>query len=171
MVKRWLKQVGVLVLIGSAMSAATVWAQGEAQNECGDKRITDADQLYKLGFFDKTIAKLRPCMAPKGFPSKALRQPAYRLMALSYFEKDEPDSSRSWIEALMKDENGYQADPSMDPLFFQYWVDELRPKWYQRRWVKTLGLGMVAGGVSFFLLLRPSTDKPLPGPSIMLPGQ
>ena len=166
MVKRWLKQVGVLVLIGSAMSAVTVWAQ----IECDDERVTAADVWYKLGLFDEAIAKLRPCV-PKGFPSKALRQPAYRLMALSYFEKDEPDSSRSWIEALMKDENGYQADPSMDPLFFQYWVDELRPKWYQRRWVKTLGLGMVAGGVSFFLLLRPSTDKPLPGPSIMLPGQ
>ena len=74
MVKRFLKRLGVLLLIGGMASAATVWAQTrpEPLDRCNVVRLGDAQDRYEFGFFDETIALLQPCLS-KSFATEKQR--------------------------------------------------------------------------------------------------
>lgn len=140
-----------------------------AQATCDDALLTDASQSYDLGLFDEAIGTLKPCLpgrlrrGEQHFRGRGQATQALRLMALSYYAKREPDSTRQWVERLVKRDRGYQADPLEDPLFFQYLVDDLRPpRWYQKTWVQIGGALVVVGVVSY--LLFKSEPSPLPGP-------
>ena len=90
-----------------------------------------------------------------------------RLIALSYFERDDLDSTRIWVRKFVV--KGYRADALNDPLFFQQLVREFKPKWHQKRWVRVTALGgaLVLGGVLGFVLR--GGPEPLPGPPPAFP--
>ncbi len=166
MAKRLSRHTLVFVVLGCMVPSTTVLGQ-----ECAEPLLEAAKGTYELGFFDETIETLKPCLPEgfreirsSGFLREGQRLRAHRFMALSYFEKGDPDSSRAWVRILMKEEYAYQANLDTDPLFFQRWVDELRPKWYQRRWVRFGGVAVV-GAMLGFVLIRGGAE-PLPGPPL-----
>ena len=167
MAKRFLKRLGVLLLIGGLMPAATAWAQTppEPPDQCDIARLGDAQDKYEFGFFDETIRLLQPCLSKSSAKEKQ-RVPALRLAALSYFEKDEPVSATEMIRNLLQAKRGYNA-PAGDPQYFHDWIDELRPsRFFERRtFLMALGAAVIVGGVSYLIFKPSDTERPpLQGP-------
>ncbi len=135
----------------------------QAQVRC-DNALQRAQQLFDRQQVDQAIRLLRPCQAAL---EGSQRQAAMRLLALSYFERDDRDSTRIWVRELVR--RGYRATEMDAPLYFQDLVREFKPKWHQKRWVRITALGGVAvlGGVLGYALK--GGPDPLPGPPPAFP--
>ena len=155
----WFKRVLIVAVIGGMAAPAL------AQN-CLD----DAQRRYDNRRLSEAIFLLEDCKS-QGWPSLDTRQKttALRLLAISYFATREPESARESVRLLLREDDDYEANPDEDPLFFQAWVDELRPKaWHQKWWVR-IGGGAVLGGVLVFALTGGKKTQPLPGPGDFFP--
>lgn len=156
----------VAVLLGCTAPILPVHAQAP---ECTPRILNRATTLYDLGRRDSTLFNLlRPCLLDKdGFSDDQDRIAAYRLMALSHFANHELESAKDWIYRLVHEYEDYRANPDVDPVFFQDWLETYRPKeWHQKTWVRLLGLAAV-GGTATYLLTRLGEDSvtpPLPRP-------
>ena len=153
MTKAWLTRMLVLAVIGcmAAPALAQNCLMEDAQNHYDNMRLIDAIRL------------LEDCRRGDRwwYLEKAQKAGALRLLAFAYDARNEPDSSRAAVRALMLEDQGYRA-AATDPEFFQAWVREFRLRWYQKRWVQ-LGGAAVIGGVLSILLLR-TNPSDLPGP-------
>ncbi len=159
MANRWFKRVVVLVLLW-ALVPLVVLAQGCLDDpEQAQNALEEAQRLYRLELFIEVVQKLEPCVPMLDKPSQA---EALRLMAIAHYEAGEPDSSRQWVRQLVRRvDRRYRVDPAEDPLFFQDLVRQLRPKWYQKRWVQ-VGSGLVLSGVVGYVHFRPQVRPPGP---------
>ena len=155
MTNRWF---GLLLVLAPLVCLAPTSAV-RAQASC-DNALQQAQQLFDRQQVIQTIRLLQRC---EGVLEGAQRQVAMRLIALSYFEGDDRDSTRFWVRKLVREE-GYRADKLKDPLYIQSLVRDFTPKWHQKRWVRITALGGIAvlGGVLGYVL-RGGPD-PLPGP-------
>lgn len=174
---RWLKHVGVLLLTGGLMSAATAWAQTPRPEppaqpaQCNATVLTSADNKYEFGFFDDTIAVLRPCLSKSSATVKQ-RVPALRLAALSYFEIDQPETAKELIRSLLEAKRNYNP-PDGDPQYFHHSIDELRPTQFfrKREFLLAAAASAITLGISYVLFKPSSTPTdPLPGPPSLPPG-
>ena len=136
--------------------------------EQAQNALEEAQRLYRLELFIEAVQLLAPCVP---LLDKPLKIEALRLMAIAHYESGEPDSSRQWVRQLVRRvDRGYRVDLAEDPLFFQDLVRQLRPKWYQKRWVQVSG-GVVLGVVLGYVLFRPEVRPPGPlaGPPVFPP--
>ena len=159
MAKRWLYRILVLLLIGGA--AAPVLAQ-----DCLD----EARDTFASLRLSETIVLLEDCRS-RGWPEMETNQKiaALRLLALAYIEEAEIDKARESVRLLMQEDRGYRA-PETDPMIYQDWVEELRPKtWYQKRWVQ-LGAATVVGVVLGIVFTPAQGPADLPAPVIGPPS-
>ena len=171
MVKQWFRHALMLALLGASVPAATVLAQAP-QPECTPRILNRADTMYNLERYDSTLVLLTPCLAQEGGAEKEDQErfsdeedevAAYRLVALSYFANQKFEVAKDWIRMLVRTHRDYTTNPDQDPLFFQEWIEQYRPKkWHQKTWVWVVGAATV-GAVSFFLL-RSKPSLPLDGP-------
>ena len=163
MANAWLKQMLILALIGG-IAAPTL-----AQN-C--RRMDDVQSHYDNMRLNEAIRLLEDCRRGNQWEALDIAQKvvALRLLALSYIAKNEMDSSKVAVQELMQENRGYRA-PVDDPMIYQNWVNDLRPKaWYQKRWVQLGGLAVV--GVLGYLVFGPEEGpQPLAIPTIGPPPQ
>ena len=154
-----IKRAVVLVLLWAWVPLVALAQECLDDPEQAQNALEQAQRLYRLEFFIEAVQLLAPCVPMLDKPSKS---EALRLMAIAHYEAGEPDSSRLWVRQLVRRvDRRYRVDPAEDPLFFQDLVRQLRPKWYQKRWVQFSG-GLVVSGVLGYVLFRPE-DRP-PGP-------
>lgn len=163
MVMRWFNRVLILTLIGCL--AAPVLAQDQP---C---RLDEARRAFESLRLTETIQELEDCRN-RGWPELDTNQKivALRLLALAYIEDAELDKAEESVRLLMLEDRSYRS-PENDPLIYQNWVKELKPKaWYQKRWVQLGGIAVV--GVLSFVLLGPQEGpQPLDIPTIGPPPQ
>ena len=162
MVMRWFNRVLILTLIGCL--AAPVLAQDQP---C---RLDEARQAFESLRLTETIQELEDCRN-RGWPALNTNQKiaALRLLALAYIEDAELDKAEESVRLLMLEDRGYRS-PENDPLIYQYWVKELKPKtWYQKRWVQ-LGAAAVVGVVLGIVLTPAKGPADLPPPVIAPPS-
>ena len=165
MLRRRLRYSLMLLLFGSALLTAPV----RAQAVCDLSLLQEATRHYGLDFWSQAIELLEPCL-PKAFETPDHRVQAHRIVALSYYELGDLDSSERWIQSMMKLNRSYLADAG-DPQFFRDNVERWRPKkWHQKTWVR-LGLVAVVGGTLGYFTLRPDAALlELPFPPGAPPG-
>ena len=162
------------VYLACLMTTAPVWT-AQAQAPCSSRTLDRAVDTYDFGRFEQTFDLLGPCL-PDGFPQKADRVQAFRLMALAYIAIDSLEQARQWVRRLLRADGRFRPDPDVDPPRFAGLVRDLKPRWYTwlwkgNAWYKWAGRGVLAAGVvSLPLLLRGSKPPPeLPGSPALPP--
>ena len=173
---RWFRRTLALALMVSTVAPAMV----RAQETCDDpmRALRDARRSYERMQTSETIRLLEACRELGVFDDdpafdedqkrEALRQrqEALRLLALSYFVRNEPVAADTTVRYLMKwVAPNFRANPNEDPIFFQDLVNKYRPRWYKKTWVRVTVLGGVAviGGV-LGIVLSDKDPPPLRDP-------
>ena len=146
-----------LMLAVMACTAAPALAQNcliEAQTYYRDMRLGPA------------IDVLEQCRA-EGLPGldRSQKTAALRLLSISYFARGDTTLARTAVEDLLAEDRRSRSDPLEDPVFFQDWVHDLRPKlWHRKWWVRITGGALITGAVVCRLAGCFSSDpRPLPG--------
>lgn len=113
--RRWLGVAALLCLLGTA----DVLAQ-----EAGSPELVRAERLYAEGSYDEVIGLLSPFLAGEMTPAQ--EQAGYRLVILSYLQKQQlPDAKRAAVK-LLSLHPGYEPDAIEDPPFYASFMGEVR---------------------------------------------
>ena len=155
--------VGVAALVGSMAALAQAQETPAPTQNCLVKAQTD----YLNMRLEDTIRVLNKCKE-EGLPDldRSQKTAALRLLAISYFASGDSILARTSVVDLLKVDRRYRSNPNIDPVFFETWVHDLRPKaWHQKWWVRAAG-GALISGVAGCWMAGCFTSKPkdLPGP-------
>lgn len=163
---RRLQCLMMLALVGSMAALAQVQEQqpqAQAQN-C----LVKAQTHYRNMRLKEAIRVLDDCQDQgwQGLDNSSQKTAALRLLAISYFTRGDSTLAQTSVIALLEVDGRYRSDPNIDPVFFETWVHELRPRaWHQKWWVRAAG-GALISGVAGCWAAGCFTSKPkdLPGP-------
>lgn len=110
-----------LLLIGIVLSVPLML---RSQTGCGQMTLEGGQEYYETGRFEELISLIEPCLK-SGFSDEEKKQ-AYRLLALSYMAKDDPVTSRSMIEEILRLDPFYTPNVLFDPPRYVQIVETIR---------------------------------------------